>query len=136
MSLGRCWPVYVAGLLAVIAGIAGGAGAALGAFLLGVVLIGGPAYLFQQHLRRRRGARPSNVVLGRDLDAALTSALATELRFIQRHPVGAYALTVALSAGVFMLLWRTMSLTAAIVLVSIPIAIGLAASIMAARRRS
>lgn len=132
MNLVRYWPVYVAGLLAVIAGIAGGPGAALGAFLLGVGLIGGPAYLIQQHLRRRRGTPPSNVLLGRDVDATLTSALAAEVRSIQPHRVGAYA-TVALFAGVFLFVWRTMSLNVAIVLVSLPTAFGIAASIMVRR---
>jgi len=135
MEFGRYWVLYVAGLLAVIAGIAGGPGAALGAFLLGVGLIGGPAYLIQQHLRRRRGTPPSNVLLGRDVDAALTAAVAAELRLIQRHRVAAYVLTIALFVGVFVFFWRTMSMTVAIVLVSFPIAMGVAASIMAVLRR-
>jgi len=138
MDPGRYWRAYAAGLLAVVAGIAGGPGAALGAFLLAVGLIGGPAYLVQQHLRGRRGVPPSNVVLGRDVEEALTSAVAAELRFIQRHRVGAYALTIALGGGVFVFVWRTMSLTAAVVLavlVGLPMAIGPAASIMGVLRR-
>jgi hypothetical protein len=42
---------------------------------------------------------------------------------------------IALFAGVFVFFWRTMTMTVAIVLVSLPIAMGVAASIVAVLRR-
>src|SRR5690242_8560541 len=68
MRVSRYWPGYVLALLAVGGGVAGGLRGALGAPILGMLLVG-PGYLLQQHVRRRRGAASSDGLLGRELRA-------------------------------------------------------------------
>jgi hypothetical protein len=134
MQLARYWPGYVLGLLAVAGGIAGGLGVAVGAPIVGVLGVG-PAYLIQQRVRRRRGAPPPGGLLGRDANEVLTSLTIAELRLIQRHPVGAYALTIAFTTGAFVFFWRMSSLTVAIALVGPCLGLGVAVAILVAVRR-
>jgi hypothetical protein len=134
MNLAQYWPGYVLGLLAVAGGIAGGLGAAVGAPVVGTLVVG-PAYLIQQRVRRRRGAPPPGGLLGRDADEVLTSLTLAELRLIQRHRVGISALTIAVTTGAFVFIWRTSSLTVAIALVGACLGYGFAVAILAAVRR-
>jgi hypothetical protein len=118
MNLGRYWPGYVLGLLAVVGGIAYGFGAAVGALFVGVVLVG-PGYLIQQRVRRRRGNPPSGGLLGRDADELLHSLAGRYLTSRRAHPLRWQLIDLVEGAVVVALVWivggRTVGIAFAIV---------------------
>jgi len=83
---------------------------------------------------RREWLRSTRTVLSTDAREAGHRFAVAELRFINRHRIGAYSLTIAFSVGVFVFLWRTLSLTVAIVAVGLCLVYGIVLAIVAAVR--
>jgi hypothetical protein len=76
----------------------------------------------------------TRAVLNGDAREAADRFIVGYFRFINRHRVVSYALIVAASISVFVFLWRTASLTAAIVVVGLCLAYGIALAVVAAIR--
>jgi uncharacterized membrane protein HdeD (DUF308 family) len=83
---------------------------------------------------RRDWLDGTRAVLNADArETAVRSAVAY-FRFINHHRVGAYVLITAVAVGVFVFLWRAVSLSAAIVAVGLCLAYGTALAVVAAVR--
>ena len=78
--------------------------------------------------------RGTKTVLTADAQDTAHRLAVAEFRFINRHRLSAYALTLSIAAGVFVFLWRAVNLTVAIFLVGLCLVYGIALAVVAAIR--
>ena len=78
--------------------------------------------------------RRTRAILNSDAREAADRYAVAYFRFIGRHRASTYLLTIALSAGVFVIVWRALSLTVAIVVGGLSVIYGIAMAVVAAVR--